>query len=227
MLVSDKTFPALCAALLALCAAGCDLEDPFTYIDGGIVNTTCGPGIYPCGSYGKNLGDKVENLEFEGLMDPRELCKPHKDKAHGATLGKLSFKDYFQGDTSCAAQKKVLLWVMVSAGWCKPCKEEVKLVQAKYMAGKYDDRLGIINVVFETTVNGVKADADFIKLWASGFNLTFPVVMEPLVNGLTTYFNSAAAPFNMLVNTSDMSIVYSSTGAVLAELEKKITEYIK
>ncbi len=214
---------------LLLVAGACSDDDDNgnnnTQADGG--GTKCGPGVYPCGPYGTNTNDKVGNMELEGYMDAKELCKPHKDKVKDtATLRKLSFKDYFLGDSTCASEKKKLLWVMVSAGWCAPCKAEVQAVQKDYKAGKYNKGLGIINVVFETTKKNDPADAKFIKSWADGFKLTFPVLMDPVFK-TGAYFSSSAAPFNMLINTKEMTVVYRSTGADLTTLNKRVTEFFK
>ena len=229
-----RTLSLLVISLFLLGLAACsDDAEPIT--DGGVSNldtstdtsTACGPTVYPCGPYGTSANDKVKNLELEGYMDPKELCQPHKDKVQDTSkVAKLSFKDYFTGDSTCKDQKKGLLWVMVSAGWCQPCKAEVQAVQAKYKAGSYNKALGIINVVIETTKNNEPADAKFIKQWADGYKLTFPVLMDPIFK-TGAYFSKTAAPFNMLINTKEMTILYRSTGADLPKLEQKVTDFFK
>ncbi len=218
------------AALLALAACSDDSGNNGVSADMqpiGDMDTSCGVGIYPCGPYGTSANSVVANMELQGYMDAKELCKEHKDKVQDtATLRKISFKDYHLGDSSCAAMKKTLLWVMVSAGWCVPCQAEVKAVQAKYEAGSYDKRLGIINDVFETTKSNVPADAAFIKQWADGFKLTYPVLMDPQFK-VGAYFSKTAAPFNMLIDTKTMKIVYRSTGSDLNNLEKKVQKFFK
>ncbi len=193
----------------------------------GDMNTSCGAGVYPCGPYGTAVDSVVANMELQGYMDAKEHCLDHKDKKQDtAALRKASFKDYHLGDSSCASMKRTLLWVMVSAGWCAPCQDEVKKVQAKYEKAAYDERLGIINVVFETTKNNVPADAAFIKQWADGFKLSYPVLMDPSFK-MGAYFSKKAAPFNMLVDTSTMKIKYRSTGADLTNLENKVADFFK
>ena len=107
----------------------------------GDMNTSCGAGVYPCGPYGTAVDSVVANMELQGYMDAKEHCLDHKDKKQDtAALRKASFKDYHLGDSSCASMKRTLLWVMVSAGWCAPCQDEVKKVQAKYEKAAYDER---------------------------------------------------------------------------------------
>lgn len=224
----NRTLITLSLLLSLVCLAACS-DDDDAATDGGVTPDAapCGPTTYPCGPYGTNTGDKVKNMELEGYMDAKELCRLHKDKELDLTkLAKISFLDYYKGGAACPNDPKKLLWVMVSAGWCLPCKAEVQSVQAKYKGDKYDKRLGIINVVIETTKNNEPADAAFIKQWASGYKLTYPVLMDPIFK-TGAYFSKKAAPFNMLIDTKEMTILYRSTGADLANIEKKITEFFK
>lgn len=215
--------------MLAL-VAGCS-DDSSSTTDGGTVpqaDTTsqCGAGIYPCGPYGTAVNSVAQNFEFDGYMDPKNHCTDHDKKVMDTTtLRKISFSDWFLGDSSCAAQKKELLWVVVSAGWCVPCQDEVKAIQQKYAAGGWDKRLGIVNVVFETAPPTIKpADAAFIKQWTDGFKLTMPVVMDPQFK-MGAYFDKKNTPFNMFIDLKTMQIYYRNTGSSGTDYAKLVSDF--
>ena len=181
---------------------------------------------YPAGPYGTKAGETAANLEFLGYMDPKTFCKaPADTKMDTSKLRPISFKDYYLGDSSsgCAKHKPKLMWVMVSAGWCSPCKTEVSSTQQQYAKGAITDGLQLLNIVFETTTSS-PATESFTKTWINQFSLTFPVVMDPSFK-MGAYFSKAAVPFNMLVDTKDMKIYYRQVGGSLTDIGKKISEF--
>jgi len=184
------------------------------YLEAGVVDlaSTCGPEVYPCGPYGTEKDNVAENMSFLGFWDPGALCKPHKDqKIDLNTMERISFQDWYLANEACAEKKKKLLWVNVAAGWCGPCQAEVTEVQKQMLASTFDERVGFLNIVFETE-NYDPATAAFIKTWATSLELNFPVVMDPAFD-MGLYFNASATPFNMLVDTSTMKIIYRDVGA--------------
>jgi thiol-disulfide isomerase/thioredoxin len=174
----------------------------------------CGPNIYPCEPYGTTQGDVVENFEFKGFFDKDYLCKkPEEMKRDLTTVRDLSWKDIHQGEAGCT--KKELLWVMVSAGWCGPCQQEVAETQEQFEKGYIDPRVILVNVLYEDD-KGKPVDEAFTKTWVENgkFQLDFPVVMDPTFT-MGKYFDKNAVPFNMLVDLSNMKIVMRQTGANL------------
>jgi thiol-disulfide isomerase/thioredoxin len=242
--------PALCALLAA---AGCngdkvepdkgvpdlfgpDIMSPF---DKG--PEPCGDGIYPCGPYGTNNGEVAANLDFLGFKDPEEACQAHKEKVLDLdTKVKVSFKDFHLGfgDTSC--NKRGLLWVMVSAGWCGPCQREVCKTVRDYQAGAVDSRVAVLNIMFETDKLGTPVTEEFLRLWITSLrdpdtgkrclttpaNLSFPVVMDPAFK-MGVYFNKSSVPFNMLIDTSNMKIYFRQVGENLPAVGQAIQNFFK
>jgi len=185
------------------------LVDLLSLPDEGV--PVCGPKTYPCGPYGTRTNDVAANLEFLGFSDPDEMCKAHDKKAQDTSkLRRIAFKDWYQADPTGACNRK-LLWVIVSAGWCGPCQEEVRDAATQYKGGQVDSRLGILNVVFETDNPGTPADGPFLNKWTTKLGLTFPVVMDPSFK-MGAYFTREATPFNMLIDTSTMKIFYQLAG---------------
>ncbi|MFH1131855.1 MAG: hypothetical protein V1754_11010 [Pseudomonadota bacterium] len=181
-------------------------------------NPPCGPGIYPCGPYGTENDEVIENFVFTGFADPGYRCKAPQDMVRDlATARKISFMDTHQGDpTNC--KNKELLWVMVSAGWCDPCHLEARETQEQYEKGAIDPRVILVNIVFEDT-SGLPVTEDFLKIWAQNneFQLTFPVLGDPDFI-MSKYFDKQATPFNMLVDLKTMEIWYRTTGANLSAI---------
>lgn len=193
----------------------------------GDAAATCGPGIYPCGPYGTKTGDVVENIELFGYMDPDELCKANDKKQHDYTkLHKLSFKDFYQGSkkAGCAAYKKSLLWVMISSGWCGPCKSEVSSTQVQYGKDQVDKIVGLMNILNDSDSSGIPPNALFIKTWATTYNLSLPVLMDPSFK-TGVFFGRNAVPFNMLIDLKTMKIFYQQVGGSLTNIGAKISEY--
>ena len=224
----------LAVAMLALLAAGCSDDDnnavkpdmtsaDFTTSGGGDTGAGCGTGIYPCGPYGTSVGDVVANMEFTGFFDAKHLCKKHKDEVMDTTtVRKLSFKDFFLGDSSCGNAKPKVLWVMVSAGWCGPCKYEVSTTQGWYTAGQVSDEIAVLNILFEDEKSLPTKDA-FLKKWIADYKLTLPVLMDPSFK-LGSFFDRKAVPFNMLIDTKTMKVAHRKTGADLTGIGKKALE---
>ena len=224
----------LAFAMAALLAAGCSDDgntqvkpdmtaSDFTTSGGGDTGAGCGTGIYPCGPYGTGMGDVVQNLEFSGFFDAKHLCKKHKDEAMDTTtVRKLSFKDYFLGDSTCPTNRAKVLWVMVSAGWCGPCKYEVSTTQGWYSTGSVDDRIAVLNILFEDE-KSLPTTATFLKKWIADYKLTLPVLMDPSFK-LGAFFDRKAVPFNMLIDTKTMKVVHRKTGADLNGIGKKAVE---
>jgi hypothetical protein len=187
----------------------------------------CGVKIYPCPPYGVQSGDVASNMEFVGYSDPKEHCTAHQDKKMDIdTARKITFKEFHLPEAGCDSHKRDLLWVMVSAGWCGPCRTEVAQTQAEYEKGSVDSRVGIINLVFETDKPGVPVTDAFIKKWINSFKLTMPTVMDPSFK-MGAYFDKKATPFNMLVETKSMKIIHRQTGGDLSNIGKKISEYFQ
>ena len=221
----------LLIAAAALTLAACsDTTDTDKDTGGGTQDggATCGAGIYPCGPYGTTAGKVAPNREFQAFADPKNLCKAHKDKQLDISkLQAVSFKDWHLGDSAagCDKYKRSLLWIMVGAGWCGPCKVEAQHAQAKYQKGEYDERLGLLNVIYETTTPNTPADEAFIKTWAEGFKLSFPVAMDPKFT-MGAFFARDKAPFNLLVETKTMKVVYSQQGGKIDTIEGKIKTFL-
>lgn len=216
------------AAVAALAGLAC--SSPAVTPDGGpspditVVDAgPCGPGVYPCGPYGTKVGQVADELRFSGFADAEHLCKaPSAQKADLTTRRDLALGDWHRGGAACSPGKAwKVLWVMASAGWCASCKTEVASVQDKLSKDELDGRVGLLNVVYETTKLKQPADEAFLRTWAQAYGLSFPVVMDPGFQ-LGTHFTRDAAPFNLLLDVATMKVLYRKTGSDLPGIEAAI-----
>lgn len=187
---------------------------------------TCGPGIYPCGPYGKKASSVLANLQFMGYADPKDACKDHKDKKLNMSKAvPISPKTFYQGDKSCPAKKKKLLWILGSAGWCGICVKEVKTIQAALNANQLSKDVVFWNVLVDgKTVSGPPSDA-LLQSWLSTVNGTFPAAYD-LKRVLAGYFTASYFPFNMLVDLSNMKIIYAKNGDKVSTIGTKIQQFL-
>ena len=228
MTVIARTSRLLCASAALLLAASCSDDSSVPADFGPPVDISNIDYKYPEGPYGFAMGDIATSEEFLAYSDPDNFCKAHKDKQLDLeTLVKLGFHSWYQenSDEKCPEKHKDLLWVQVSAGWCGPCQNEVKEIVAQYSSGAFDPRVGLLNVVFETSTRGTPVTREFGKVWAQELGITFPVAIDPKFH-MGKYFDKAATPFNMLVDTSNMKIFYTQVGSDLKEMGLKVQEFL-
>jgi hypothetical protein len=191
------------------------------------IDTSCGPGIYPCGPYGTKIGETAANMAFTGIMDADEQCKKDSAKKHDTSQERtISFKDYYLGSSKpgCSGFKKTLLWIMVSSGWCGPCQNEVQKTAGTYSNDDWYPKAALINVVVDNTTLNSPADTAFIKNWAARFNATFPVVKDPTFQ-MGKYQSRSNMPYNLLIDLRTMKIYYQQVGGNLANVEQKVRDF--
>lgn len=185
----------------------------------------CGPGqAYACGPFGTVTGTIAGDEQFLGFMDPDNFCKAHDAKAIDTSTAKtISFADWFKKPDGCAKKYK-LVWVNVSAGWCGPCRAEVQELTKRFKDGTFPAEVDFLNIVFEDGLRKPATEA-FGKTWATQQSLNWPVVIDPSFK-MGKYFDKAATPFNMLVNTETMEIVYRTVGANIPAIEAEINKFL-
>lgn len=185
----------------------------------------CGPDTYPCGPYGTKNGNIAGNEVFQGFMDADNFCKKHIDKKiDTGKLVSIGLVDWFKTPAACAKTRKIL-WVNVAAGWCGPCRAEVQELRKQVLAGGFNEAVGFLNIIFEDS-KYAPATAAFAKTWATSQDLQWPVVADPNFR-MGQYFDKAATPFNMLVDTSTMKIFYQGVGADLPGIAQQIDTFLK
>lgn len=232
--MKDLGLAAVVIAALGLTACSDDDNNGGpVYLEAGVQDQglTCGPETYPCGPYGTQKDNIAANLTFLGFWDPGALCKPHADQVIDLdNVVAISFQDWYLANEACVDEKKKLLWVNVAAGWCVPCMAEVTAIQNTMAAGDFPAEVGFLNIVFETD-DRVPITEAFTKAWSTALTsnkpvkLEFPIVMDPEFK-MGAYFNANATPFNMLVDTSTMKIIYRDVGADFPAIITATNEFL-
>jgi peroxiredoxin len=112
------------------------------------------------------------------------------------------------------------IYISFWATWCKPCIEELKIIQKLYE--KYKDQ-GFQVVAINT--EGPKASAK-VKSFVMSYGLTFTVLLDNDGEVFRRKFKGAAMPFTVMAN-SEGSVIFSAVGfrpGDEVEIEKKIIE---
>lgn len=194
----------------------------------------CGPGIYPCPPYGALKDNILENLSFGGWADDDFLCKPLKDQLLPVKNGKLDLtkkKEITFGQWHIQARKcatpKQLLWINTGARWCVPCQQEADELSKLFKAGKLDERIAYLAVLFQDDNHLPLKDAADVEKWINEHDLINPIVMDPNFK-MGRYFDAGAVPYNLVVNLETMKIlVLKKGGANLVGFMEELKGYLK
>lgn len=172
----------------------------------GAASATCAggtPSVYPSGPYATDTNVVGQVLENHTFTTP-----------DGETL---SF-----GDLRSAGGKTLLL-LSTTAGWCTACIEEQPKLKELYESYGCDG-LEVMVAIFEDGFFN-PANAVHASQWQQQYALNFPVVADT-DNVLGTYYDTSAAPLNMLVDLCTMEVIYSEIGfsetAVTALIESNL-----
>jgi hypothetical protein len=214
-LLSTRTALAfLLPALVAGCSSS-DTEDPtvepgLEHPGGGIELGALEPGTgstvaYPTGPYGRDVGTTIQNFKFTGFSNP--LAANYV--ADETSIVTLRLSDYYNPDGN--PEKPVALLVNASARWCSVCQEEAKQSMIHY----HDWRAKGVEFVTAIFENEDSEPAQFtdIEYWGARFKIEYPLVLDPKLS-LGVFFDRSASPFNMIIDTRTMTIVFAEEGLI-------------
>ena|SRR5579871_888060 len=202
----NKLLPIAFASLIG-CGQAVTVDPMETTKDEPTINAV----KYPSGPYGYSQGSVVADLELtgqhdtngNGLIDPADTIAP------------IHFADYYGGKT------KVLV-VMVAAGWCGPCKmEQPGLVQLwnAYQSSNPGE-VAFLEAIIQNPA-GQPSDMVFVDQWAKTYQIPFDMAADPTV-ALGPYYNIAAFPMQMVLQTKDMTIQWQNNGLANEELKAQV-----
>ena len=97
-----------------------------------------------------------------------------------------------------------ILMLNQSAGWCPSCQEEMPFLVD--LDADYRDRGGRILVAIWQNDDESPGSVAFVDEWGTYFHLTNPAVADPN-DLLGPYFEENTIPMNLLVDTSNMTII--------------------
>ena len=206
----------LSASLLGL-VVGCSSGDESLVLHegGGYEYEATGPGVvvYPSGPYGRDVGSTVRNFKFAGFLNPLEADYTASED----TIFTIRFSDYYNPDGDPG--RPVALLVNASALWCPVCRQEAAASKKAYndengveFRGWRERGVEFITAIFEDEETN-PAQFVHIESWSKQYSLEYPVVLDPRLT-LGVFFDQSASPFNMIIDTRTMKIVYAAEGYV-------------
>ena len=202
----------LLAGVLSACGTNVP-EIPDSLLDAGSSDAACRAN-YPTEGVGTEEGDVVADLGFSGWRDPT-------DANVDVPLGDIRFSDYYDPEQIHGHE---LLLLNVSAVWCAACQDEYEYLPA-YVEAARDRGLVAIGLLFQDAV-GRPATEVHLAAWVDQFDVTFPVVLDPVF--LMGAFGPAeASPLNVVVDLSTMVILRKISGNQRDTLERFIEEELE
>jgi hypothetical protein len=169
--------------------------------------------VYPDGPYGISKESRAENFEFVGF--PNAMAD-----TSGARIIQLS--DFYnptgadvfpEGSPYGAGEPKPrALLIVVSSVWCGPCQYEASEVlpglYAKYrpIGGEF------LLALADGPTPGVPAEMKHLYNWTQKYDVDYPAVIDP-ASKLGALFEADAFPANIIVRTTDMTIIDVISGA--------------
>lgn len=216
---SHKRRPALKSAGIVIwaLALGCVPDDPTPEWvgpfppDSGVTDTgVCTIEFYPCGLYGNQPCDLIEDLQFipvnehaEALAGDQEVLALHDIYADLSVGGILLFG---------------------TAGWCQFCGQEGEWLSSIYPEFQETDgsgsRIEFVAVIFQDDY-GAPATADYAAAYAARRGFPFPAVADPS-GGILDYFDPSAAPGNVFIAHDDMRIQHVIQGFDQAGIDAEL-----
>jgi hypothetical protein len=171
---------------------GCPLEPDAS------VPATCGPGIYPCGPYGYDIGATIADLSFVGQRD--DNANGHIDTGDTATT--LDLK-------ALAAGVDVLV-IDVCAEWCQPCQMDQPNLNALYGSYTAGGRVAFAGALTQDVLER-PADLAALDRWGTQYHVPYPMLVDPDAR-TQLYLPEASYPEHLVIRTSNMTLVYRSNG---------------
>jgi hypothetical protein len=188
-------WPALRILLIgALLGTGCGTNAP--EIPPELLEPTrADPLDYPPGPYGAEVSDTVENLHFEGWLDPAAAGFDSE------AFEPISFADFYNPD---AASGPELLLVNTTAVWCQSCRiEHADLPERDRTLGPRG--LVILALMYQDG-NEQPATPRDLEVWARQFETSFPMALDrDFLMG--RFVPADVAPLNLLIDARSMTVL--------------------
>lgn len=191
---------------------GCVPDDPEPVWVGPLPQDSgvCQIEFYPCGLYGTQRCDLIDDLEFIPVNDSAE--------ALAGDDGVLALHDIYADDSVDG----ILLFG--TAGWCQFCGTEGEWLKTIYPDFQNLDssgrRLEFVAVVFQDDY-GSPATESYAEAYAARRGFPFPAVADP-GGGVLEYFDPSGAPGNVFITHDDMRIQQVIQGFDQADIDSAL-----
>ncbi|MBI5532757.1 MAG: redoxin domain-containing protein [Deltaproteobacteria bacterium] len=179
---------------------------------GGSAGTTQAPD-YPKGPYGQNLESVIKDYQFWGMRNPKAVNYTVDD----TNKELISLHDYYN-PTGDKSKPRVLLLTW-SALWCTYCQQQAETANDEFKTWNPKGVM-FIEAIFEDNDYNPSRWAN-LTTWTKTYGFEFPTVLDPAIAS-GVYFDKSAAPYNIIVNLTNMKITFANAGlldAASAEAE--------
>jgi peroxiredoxin len=168
---------------------------------------SCDEEEYPCGPYGHQMCDTIEDLRFIPANEWAEEM--------AGSDGLLSLSDIY-------ADESVLgILLFGTAGWCSACATEARDLNA--LSEELQDvdgqggRIEIVTVVFQDE-SALPATKDYAERYNDRYDFDFPAVADTSGDVLY-YFDAQSSPGNIMIDATEMRIQRVVQGYDRASIE--------
>lgn len=203
-----RSMPVWCAMGLAVSLPGCGTAaegEPFERGTGTVVGSDGVPETprldYPPPPYGTVAGDVIQDLGFVGWMRPADVGYDT------AALSPVNLATFHEASRAAGVR---FLVITAGASWCVACKAEYEDLATGIVASYEERGVAFLGTLFEDEDYAPAKPSD-LKVWAEDYSVTFPFVLDPGLK-LGGYFDVAATPMSMIIDTQTMQILRVETG---------------
>ncbi|NRA31995.1 MAG: hypothetical protein HRU17_01520 [Polyangiaceae bacterium] len=195
------------ALLMLLATVGCGSKEHDDIPDGllsAIANAGSATTAWE-GPYGNRTGDVIAEHCFDGWQDPSAA------QFDSESMSEICLSDFYDptGNTSR------ILHISTSAGWCASCGTEYQGTASRpSLSARWQQRraqgFAVLGTLFQDNNENPATPAD-ASIWTELYNVDFPFAVDPSFQ-LGLYADESVQPFNMLIDTTTMTIITQLEG---------------
>lgn len=169
-------------------------------------------GPYPPGPYGYDLGSTITNYGFIGYPAP-DVSTLMTELVHLGDFYNPTGQGVYPAGSPYGAGSAMprVLFIHAAAVWSGPDNFEADQIIPPQLAA-HSPCLEVLEVLMDGPTPGKAATEAHAMSWATKYNSTYPVVIDP-ADQLQPIFTMQAFPTNILVDTTTMTILDVLTGA--------------
>lgn len=157
---------------------------------------------YPPSPYGMRVGTTVPDTAFIGWRNPSATgFEPD-------AVETIRFSDFYDPDGTKGIK---LIYVISSAEWCPPCRQEYSSFKNTGAAIDYKAKgVAFLGTLFQQN-NEEPADYATGKRWGDQYSVNFPFVVDP-THKASLFATSGAIPFNFIIDARTMEMIETVEG---------------
>ncbi len=177
---------AVAATLLA-----CSSKEPTNVAEDAAAaeDAVVAPLEYPPGPYGLKVGNVYPNFAFKGYRDGT------------GEWTDITMLDYYDPDGSRGING---IYLVVSAQWCPPCREEAKMLPGMYTSLYKPRGARFLTTMIEDTSRN-PATQKTVDQWLTAYRLNFDIALDDGQETLPQE-GSVGLPYNYVINPRDMRV---------------------